>query len=104
MEENIRWAFTKANKVFDNVTSATGVIVSPATSLFNEQLASIQAVRYRLLKDHHFSYRTLEIAALSLGVFVLSKGLVKRFRNTAIVGGIGGCIWTPELVNPWNRV
>lgn len=104
MEENIRWALTKANNIFTNTASATGTIFHPATSFFNEQLACIQTKRYEMMRAHHFSYRTLEMVGLSLGVFILSKGLVKRFRNTAIVGGIGGCIWTPELVNPWNRV
>ena len=104
MEENIKWALTKAHQLYGVAAEQTEALFSPISSFTNSQLESIQEVRYRYLKAHHFSYRTLEMAALSLGVFVLSKGMIKRFKNTAIVGGIGGCIWTLELVNPWNRV
>ena len=76
----------------------------PVTKPFAEEWSKLQKVRYEYLESHHITYRTLEMVALTGGVFLLSRGMIKRFRNTGFVGVVGGCIWTPELVNPFNRV
>ena len=97
-------ALIYANEMWSAATKAAKNASEPVAAPVCEEWSKLQKMRYDYLENHHITYRTLEMVAITGGVFLLSRGMIKRFRNAGVVGIAGGCIWTPELVNPFNRV
>ena len=64
---------------------------------------SASAHRNRFINDTPLASRMSGLAMLSGLTFLLSRGLVRRFKRAIYVGVIGGVFIVPEVMNPFKK-
>jgi hypothetical protein len=105
MADYTKWFLSSANSMFNTVSATVLGAATPVTDPVADQLSALSTYRHDLLKSHHLTYRTCEMFGLTVLALVASRSVGRRaLRNVTYTALVGGTIWTPELVNPFNRV